>query len=70
MRHRVRNEGAGCFRAASVFDGKERARTGSKNEDDWDPDANQDQTTDPETHVSQNGDVHSSMADDEDREGK
>ncbi|MGS2588348.1 hypothetical protein [Streptomyces hebeiensis] len=43
---------------------------GKKNEDDWDPYANQDQATDPETRVSQNGDVHSSMADDEDREGK
>ncbi|WP_280634860.1 hypothetical protein [Streptomyces oryzae] len=43
---------------------------GKKNEDDWDPQANQDQVTDPDTRVSQNGDVHSSMADDEDREGK
>ncbi|WP_016910664.1 hypothetical protein [Streptomyces xiaopingdaonensis] len=43
---------------------------GKKDEDDWDPHANRDQVTDPGTRVSQNADVHSSMADDEDREGK
>ncbi|MFH8349431.1 hypothetical protein [Streptomyces sp. NPDC018045] len=43
---------------------------GKKNEDDWDPYANQDQASDPGTRVSQNGDVHSSVADDEDREGR
>ncbi|MEU3350496.1 hypothetical protein [Streptomyces sp. NPDC037389] len=36
----------------------------------WDPHANQDQVTDPDTRVSQNGDVHSSHADDKDRDGK
>ncbi|MEU4213561.1 hypothetical protein AB0F13_26875 [Streptomyces sp. NPDC026206] len=34
----------------------------------WDPRANQDQATDPDTRVSGNGDVHSSHADDKDRE--
>ncbi|WP_275464398.1 hypothetical protein [Streptomyces noursei] len=43
---------------------------GKKNEDEWDPQANHGQATDPDARVSQNGDVHSSMADDEDREGK
>ncbi|MEU5304187.1 hypothetical protein ACH4YO_00020 [Streptomyces noursei] len=43
---------------------------GKKNEDDWDPQASQGQATDPDARVSQNGDVHSSTADDEDREGK
>ncbi|MEW1660958.1 hypothetical protein [Streptomyces sp. NPDC093707] len=36
----------------------------------WDPQAHQDQATDPDTRVSQNGDVHSSHADDRDREGQ
>lgn len=36
----------------------------------WDPHASQDQVTDPDTRVSQNGDVHSSHADDKDRDGK
>ncbi|MFD9811772.1 hypothetical protein [Streptomyces sp. NPDC059080] len=34
----------------------------------WDPQANQGQATDPDTRVSQNGDVHSGMADDRDHE--
>ncbi|WP_185993997.1 hypothetical protein [Streptomyces benahoarensis] len=34
----------------------------------WDPQASQGQSTDPDTRVSQNGDVHSAMADDKDRE--
>ncbi|KOG89235.1 hypothetical protein ADK38_15435 [Streptomyces varsoviensis] len=55
---------------STVFDRKEHAKMGKKNEDDWDPQAGQDQVTDPDTRVSQNGDVHSSLADDEDREGK
>ncbi|MEU5051296.1 hypothetical protein [Streptomyces sp. NPDC021096] len=36
----------------------------------WDPNANQEQATDPDTRVSQNGDMYSSEADDKDREGK
>ncbi len=36
----------------------------------WDAQGNQGQATDPDTGVSQNGDVHTSMADDEGREGK
>ncbi|MEU5188583.1 hypothetical protein AB0G83_15765 [Streptomyces klenkii] len=42
---------------------------GKKN-DDWDPQENQDAVTDPDTRVSQNGDVWASSADDEEREGK
>ncbi|GAA0413515.1 hypothetical protein [Streptomyces luteireticuli] len=41
-----------------------------KKDDDWDPDENRDQVTDPDTQVSQNGNVYSSLADDEEREGK
>ncbi len=41
-----------------------------KKDDEWDPNENQDQVTDPDTRVSQNGNVYSSMADDEEREGK
>ncbi|MER5884757.1 hypothetical protein ABT160_13085 [Streptomyces sp. NPDC001941] len=43
---------------------------GKKTTDEWDPDEHRDQATDPDTRVSQNGDVHSSMADGDDREGK
>ena len=43
---------------------------GKKNDDEWDPNENRDQVTDPGTRVSQNGSVHSSMADDEEREGE
>lgn len=39
-----------------------------KKDDEWDPYENHGQTTDPDTQVSQNGNVHASMADDEDRE--
>ncbi|MEV6779530.1 hypothetical protein [Streptomyces syringium] len=49
---------------------KERAMMGKKSDDDWDPNENRDQLTDPDTGVSQNGNVHTSMADDEEREGK
>ncbi|WP_179080716.1 hypothetical protein [Streptomyces rectiverticillatus] len=35
----------------------------------WDPQANQDQVTDADARVSQNGDLHSSAADDKDRDG-
>ncbi|WP_283164916.1 hypothetical protein [Streptomyces sp. HU2014] len=41
-----------------------------KRDDEWDPDANRDRVTDPDTQVSRNGSVHSSMADDEEREGE
>ncbi|MFD9789581.1 hypothetical protein ACFWXK_01375 [Streptomyces sp. NPDC059070] len=43
---------------------------GKKNADEWNPDEHRDEVTDPDMRVSQNGDVHSSMADDEEREGK
>ncbi|MFC5144379.1 hypothetical protein [Streptomyces aureoversilis] len=43
---------------------------GKKSDDDWDPNENRDQVTDPNMGVSQNGSVHTSMADDEEREGK
>ncbi|MEV4436402.1 hypothetical protein [Streptomyces sp. NPDC049585] len=43
---------------------------GKKNEDEWDPQENQGTATDPGTRVSQNGDVWSSAADDEERERK
>ncbi|WP_277816935.1 hypothetical protein [Streptomyces caatingaensis] len=39
-------------------------------DDDWGPNENRDQATDPGTQVSQNGSVYSSRADDEEREGK
>ncbi|MGI5338922.1 hypothetical protein ACQEVS_16750 [Streptomyces sp. CA-181903] len=43
----------------------------NKGKDDrWDPDENRDQATDPATQVSRNGSVYSSMAGDEEREGK
>lgn len=64
------HDGAGAVPCALVSDKREHAKMGKKNEDEWDPQANQGQATDPDTRVSQNGDVHSSMADDEDREGK
>ncbi|MFE5869700.1 hypothetical protein ACFQ6V_13775 [Streptomyces roseifaciens] len=35
----------------------------------WDPQGNQGQVTDPDTRVSQNGDLHSSADDDKDRDG-
>ncbi|MEH6376194.1 hypothetical protein V7793_17975 [Streptomyces sp. KLMMK] len=35
----------------------------------WDPQVNRDQVTDSDTRVSRNGDVHSSAADDKDRDG-
>ncbi|WP_267897156.1 hypothetical protein [Streptomyces albireticuli] len=41
-----------------------------KKGDEWDPDENRDAVTDPDTQVSRNGSVYSSMADDEEREGK
>lgn len=49
---------------------KEPVEMGKKNEDEWDPQENQDTATDPDTRLSQNGDVWSSAADDEDRERK
>lgn len=41
---------------------------GAEPDDEWNPYENHGQATDPDTRVSQNGNVNSSMADDDDRE--
>ncbi|MEU1309001.1 hypothetical protein ABZ419_08890 [Streptomyces cinnamoneus] len=47
-----------------------KERDMGKKDDGWDPDENREQVTDPGAQVSQIGSVYSSMADDEEREGK
>lgn len=53
----------------TALDRKEHPKMGKK-DDEWDANANREEVTDPDTGVSQNGNVYTSMADDEEREGK
>ncbi|MFH8405376.1 hypothetical protein ACH4FX_11475 [Streptomyces sp. NPDC018019] len=42
---------------------------GKQKGEEWAPQENEGAVTDPDTRVSRNGDVHSSVAGDKDREG-